>query len=244
MSAQSLFSKKNIESQQHDTRTGIMEELNLPPGMISFVRKNARNLQIGLICIVVLALAWVFYDYYTELQSNKGASLLASAMQTEATEERAQILENVINDYSRTDAARWGKLELAHLDYQEGRFDAAVAKYGEIIAKLPADNSLVPLVRINLAQSYEEAGQHDQAIAQYNLLKKSPGFKEEAHLALGRIYKANDEPSKARKEYEELLSTMEEDADPLLSRSRVQALLISLGGEKIITASKPEENKE
>ena len=116
--------------------------------------------------------------------------------------------------------------------------------YGEIIAKLPADNSLVPLVRINLAQSYEEAAQYDQAIAQYNLLKKSTGFKEEAHLALGRIYKANDEPSKARKEYEELLSTMEDDADPLLSRSMVQALLISLGGEKIITASKPEENKE
>jgi tetratricopeptide (TPR) repeat protein len=133
---------------------------------------------------------------------------------------------------------------LAHLDYQEGRFDAAVARYGEVIAKLPADNSLVPLVRINLAQSYEEAGQHDQAIAQYNLLKKSIGFKEEAHLALGRIYKAKGEPSKARKEYEELLSTLEEGADPLLSRSRVQALLLSLGGEKIITASKPEENKE
>ena len=244
MSAQSLFSKKNIESQQLDTRTGIMEELNLPPGMISFVRKNARNLQIGLICIVVLALAWVFYDYYTELQANKGASLLASAMQTEAKEERAWMLENVINDYSRTDAARWSKLELAHLDYQEGRFDAAVVKYGEIIAKLPAGNSLVPLVRINLAQSYEEAAQYDQAIAQYNLLKKSTGFKEEAHLALGRIYKANDEPSKARKEYEELLSTMEDDADPLLSRSMVQALLISLGGEKTITAPKPEENKE
>ena len=244
MSAQSLFSKKNIESQQLDTRTGIMEELNLPPGMISFVRKNARNLQIGLICIVVLVLVWVFYDYYTELQANKGASLLASAMQTEAKEERAWMLGNVINDYSRTDAARWSKLELAHLDYQEGRFDAAVVKYGEIIAKLPADNSLVPLVRINLAQSYEEAAQYDQAIAQYNLLKKSTGFKEEAHLALGRIYKANDEPSKARKEYEELLSTMEDDADPLLSRSMVQALLISLGGEKTITAPKPEENKE
>ena len=243
MSAQSLFSKKNIESQQPDTRTGIMDELNLPPKMISFIRNNARNLQIGLICFVVLVLAWIFYDYYTDLQENKASSLLASAMQTEATGERAQVLENVIGEYSGTDAARWSKLELAHLDYQEGRFDAAIAKYEEILAKISADSSLIPLARVNLAQSYEENGQYDQAIAQYNLLKKSIGFKEEASLALGRIYKAKDEPAQARKEYEELLSDMGDEADPQL-RSRIQAMLVSLGGEKIITTSQPEENKE
>jgi len=243
MSAQSLFSKKNIKSQQPDTRSGIMEELNLPPEFISFIRKNARNLQIGLTCIVVLALAWIFYDYYTELQENKGASLLASAMQTEATDERTQMLASVVNDYSRTDAARWSRLELAHLDYQEGRFDAAIAKYEEIIDKLSTDSSLLPLVRTNLAQSYEEIGQYEQAIAQYNLLKKSIGFKEEAHLALGRIYIARDEPAQARKEYEELLTTMNDEADPQL-RSRVQALLVSLGDKKVMPTSQSEENKE
>ena len=244
MSAQSLFSKKNIKSQQPDTRTGIMEELNLPPEVISFVRKNAKSLQIALICVVVAVLAWVFYDYYTELQENKGASLLASAMQTEATGERIQVLENVINDYSRTSAARWSKLELAHLDYQEGRFDAAIAKYEEILGKVSADSSLVPLARMNLAQSYEETSQYDQAISQYNLLKKSAGFTEEAHLALGRVYTAKGETAQARREYEDLLSTMDAaTSDPQL-RAMVQALLVSLGGEKVITAEQPEENKE
>ena len=243
MSAQTLFSKKNIESQQPDTRTGLMEELNLPPQMIAFIRKNARNLQIGLTCFVILVIAWVFYDYYTDLQENKGASLLASAMQTESLGERAQVLETVISDYSRTDAARWSKMELAHLDYQEGRFDAAIAKYEEIIAKLPADNSLLPLTRINLAQTYEETARYDQAIDQYNLLKKSTGFSHEAHLALGRIYTAKDQVAQARKEYEELLAGMEDEADPQL-RSRVQALLLSSGGEIVIPASQPEETKE
>lgn len=237
MSAQSLFSKKNIESQKLDTRTGIMEELNLPPEVISFIRKNFRNLQICLIIFVILLFSWIFYDYYSERQENKGASLLTSAMQIEATEEKLQVLGEVVAEYSRTDAALWGKLELAHLDYQKGAFDAAVVKYEEIIAKLPADSSLVPLVRINLAQSYEEAGQHDQAIAQYNLLKKSTGFKEDAYLALGRIYKAKGDFSQARNEYEELLSAMEDDVDQQL-RSKVQALLNSLGAGKDITASK------
>ena len=242
MSAQSLFSKKNIESQQPDTRTGLMEEMNLPPGFIAFVRKNAKSLQIGLTCIVVLVLAWVFYDYYTEHQENKGASLLASAMQIEASDERIWGLENVINDYPGTNASRWSKLELAHLDYKEGRFEEAVIKYEDIIAKLPADSSLVPLAMMNLAQSYEQLSQYDQSIAQYNSLKKNAGFKEEAHLALGRIYIAKDKIPQARKEYEELLDTFEDETDPQL-RSRVEALLASLDVETT-TTSQPEENKE
>jgi hypothetical protein len=52
-----------------------------------------------------------------------------------------------------------------------------------------------------------------------------------------------DEPAQARKEYEELLNTMGEDADPQL-KSRVQALLVSLSGEVIITTHQPEENKK
>ena len=227
MSAQSLFSKKNIESQKLDTRQGIMEELNLPPEVISFVRKNSRNLQICLIIFVILVFSWIFYDYYSERQENKSASLLASAMQIEAKEEKLFVLGKVVAEYSGTDAALWGKLELAHLDYEEGAFDAAVAKYEEIAAKLPADSSLVPLVRINLAQSYEEAGQHDQAIIQYNLLKNITGFKEDAYMALGRIYRAKEDFPQARKEYNELLNTMGDDIDPQL-RSKVQALLNSL----------------
>jgi predicted negative regulator of RcsB-dependent stress response len=227
MSAQSLFSKKNIESQKLDTRKGIMEELNLPPEVISFVRKNSRNLQICLIIFVILVFSWIFYDYYSERQENKSASLLASAMQIEAKEEKLFVLGKVVAEYSGTDAALWGKLELAHLDYEEGAFDAAVAKYEEIAAKLPSDSSLVPLVRINLAQSYEEAGQHDQAIIQYNLLKNITGFKEDAYMALGRIYRAKEDFPQARKEYNELLNTMGDDIDPQL-RSKVQALLNSL----------------
>jgi predicted negative regulator of RcsB-dependent stress response len=242
MSAQSLFSKKNIESQQPDTRTGLMEEMNLPPGFIAFVRKNLRSLQIGLTLIVVLVFAWVFYDYYTELQENKGASLLASAMQIEASDERVLGLVNVINDYPGTNASRWSKLELAHLDYKEGRFEEAVIKYEDIIAKLPSDSYLLPLAMMNLAQSYEQLSQYDQSIAQYNSLKKTAGFKEEAHLALGRIYIAKDKVPQARKEYEELLDTMEDETDPQL-RSRVEALLASLDVETI-TTSQPEENKE
>ena len=243
MNTQSLFSKKNIESQQPDRNRGLMEELNLPPNLIAFVRNNSRNLQIVLIGVVVLALAVVFYDYYSVKQEQKGASLLASGMQTESTEQRVQILENVIKDYGRTDAARWAELELAHLDYKEGRFEAAAKKYKEILDALSADNSLVPLTRLNLAQSYEQAGQYDQAIAQYSLLKKSTGFTDQAYLGLGRMYMAKEDPVMARQAYEELYGSLTDTADPEL-KSRVEAKIASLDAGKTAITSQPEEKKE
>ena len=50
--------------------------------------------------------------------------------------------------------------------FEAGRFDGAAAKYKEILDSLPSGNSLVPLTRLNLAQSFEEGGQYDQAIAE------------------------------------------------------------------------------
>jgi len=244
MSTKSLFSRKNIESQQPDTRRGLLEELNLPPEYISFIRKNARTLQIALICVAVFVLGWIFYDYYTEQQENKGASLLASAMQAGSAEQRVPILENVIRDYSRTDAALWSKLELGHIDFQEGRFDKAAARFKEALDELSSASPLMPLARLSLAQCYEQGGQYDQAIAQYNLLKKDAGFTQQANLALGRILIAKGEPAQAREVYEELLQGLTDEPDPAL-KSKVQAKLSSLDVVAPTSPpSSPEENKE
>jgi predicted negative regulator of RcsB-dependent stress response len=174
------------------------------------------------------------------MQDRKGASLLASGLQIESTEERVQVLENVINEYGRTDAARWSKLELAHIDNREGRFEAAAVKYKEILDTLPAGNPLIPLTRLNLAQSYEQAEQYDQAIAQYKLLNKSTGFGQQAYLGLGRLYMAKEDPVQARKAYEELLSTLDDTTpDPGL-KSQVEAKIAALNVDKPVISPQPE----
>ena len=243
MSAQSLFSKKNIESQQPDTGRGLLEELNLPPELVSFIRKNSRTLQICLICIVILVLGWISYDYYSGMQEKKGASLLASGLQNEATEQRIQVLENVIKEYGRTDAALWAKVELAHLDYEEGKYEAAAAKYKGILDNLSGTNPLTPLTRLNLAQSYEQAGQLDQAIAQYNILKNSVGFANQSYFGLARIYMVKDDPEQARMAYQNLLSSLEDTPDPVL-KSQVEAKLTVLDKGGAVISSQTEENKE
>jgi predicted negative regulator of RcsB-dependent stress response len=243
MSAQSLFGKKNIQSKQADSPGGLLEELNLPPGVIAFFRKNARTLQVGMICGVVLVLAWVSYSYYSGIQEKKGASLLATGMQTESSEQRVQILENVIKDYGRTSAARWSKLELANLEYKDGRYAEAATKYEDILDALPAKNPLTPLTRLNLAQCYEQMEQYDKAIAQYNLLKKSPGFANQAYLGLGRLYMTKNDTVQAGQAYKEYLGNMGDRPDPAI-KSRIEAKLAALDSDKPAPTPPPAENKE
>ena len=125
----------------------------------------------------------------------------------------------------------------------EGRFEAAAAKYQETINALPAGNSLEPLARLNLGQSYEQAGQYDQAIAQYNLLKKSTGFTSQAYLGLGRMYLAKEDPVQARKVYKELLGSLEETPDPVL-KSQIEAKLSTIDAGNPVIPTQTEENKE
>jgi predicted negative regulator of RcsB-dependent stress response len=164
-------------------------------------------------------------------------------MQTEEAADRIPLLENILNNYSGTDGALWSKLELAHLEFQAGKVEAAIAKYQEILQDISAENSLLPLVRLNLAQGYEEAGQYEKAVTEFQKLKTYNGFMGEAYLGLGRIYTAQGNMAKARQEYEEFLAAMEDGVDPQL-RVRVQALLTASGGEISGSATEAGTGKE
>jgi predicted negative regulator of RcsB-dependent stress response len=227
MSAENLFSGKDIKPIDPERKRDLLDELNLPPKLVTFIRTNVRNLQIAVICIVVVVLGWVLYNQYAEKQESNGASLLASALQETSVEQKIRTLENVISEYSRTDAALWSRVELAHLDYQAGRFTEAAGRYEGILGEIGAGSALTPLVRLNLAQSYEELQDYEKALAQYKLLKPVQGFSKEAYLALGRVYVLKNETAAARQVYEEYLNSSENELDPDVE-ARIQARLTVL----------------
>ena len=241
MSDQSLFSQKDIKPIDPERKRDLLDELNLPPKLISFLRENGRNLKIITITISVVVLGWVLYDNYIELQESKGASLLASALQETSATQKAGALANVIDEYPRTDAALWSIVELAHLDYEASRFRVAATRYETILGELPGDSSLAPLVRLNLAQSYEELQDFDKALGQYKLLKVETGFSKEAYLALGRVYVMQNEPDAARRVYEEYLNSLGEEPDPAIE-AQIQAKLAFLtAGQPAASQPQPEE---
>jgi predicted negative regulator of RcsB-dependent stress response len=239
MSTQSLFSKKDIKPIDPERKQDLLDELNLPPKLISFIRENARNLQIACVSIAVVVLGWVLYNNYTELQESKSASLLASALQESSIEQKTLALANVMEEYPRTDSALWSSVELAHLEYQDGKFQEAAVRYETILGELPGDSSLAPLVRLNLAQSYEELNDLDNALTQYKSLKTVTGFEREAILAMGRIYEFTNEPQAARQIYEEYLNSLGDNPDPVI-KAEIQAKLASLQVESTAVAPLPQ----
>lgn len=201
----SAFSKKTIKDVTR-SKEGFLEELNLPPQVITFIRQNKKNLQIFGVCLVVAILAVSFYQSYTEKRRDESAAQLAAAMQAGDDSARAQALQEVIAGYGRTDAALWGRFELGHIEYRTGKFAEAVIAYTEVLDDLAAGSPLRPLVEFSLAQTHEQQGKLEQALAFYKKLSETPGFGDEGTAGLGRIYERKNEPARARAAYEEYLS--------------------------------------
>jgi len=130
-------------------------------------------------------------------------------------------------------------VELAHLDYQAAKFQEAAGRYELILGELPGDSSLAPLVRLNLAQSYEELNDLDKALTQYKTIKTVTGFARQAFLAMGRIYEFKNEPQAARQVYEEYLNSLGNDPDPVI-KAEIQAKLAALQAEKTAAAPLPQ----
>lgn len=199
MSKQSAFDRDTLNTIDIESRD-VLEELHLPPQLAAFIRKNAKNLQIALSCLLLLILAWTGIDYYLEGKRQESTALLAQAMKNTETDRSAQ-LEQVISQYSGSDAALWAQLELGHLAFNNGNFTEAANKYSAILADLSSDNPLVPLVRFSLARTYENNASYDLALELYQELVKTPGFTGEGHLGLGRIYEQKKDTAKAKEYY-------------------------------------------
>jgi predicted negative regulator of RcsB-dependent stress response len=212
MTKPSAFDKKQIQTAVLGEKRSILDELHLPPEVASFIRNNSKTLIVVALCMVLMILGWTFYKNYTKSRNDKAAAALVAAMQVTEEAKRIQEIDRVVTEFSGTDAAHWGRLELAHIDYQSNNFESAAMKYKAVLDDLSADSGLVPLVIYSIGQAYEQLQDVDSAIEYYQTLAKTPGFAGEGYLGLGRLYEEKEELEKAREVYEKYLTLLNEKA--------------------------------
>jgi predicted negative regulator of RcsB-dependent stress response len=203
MNKQSAFDKKQIETIDN-ARSDIWEELNLPPGAISFLRQYGKLLLIGVIALTMLIVGWSLYGNHTEKRQEQAAVLLAEAILEPAGERRNELLRAVESQYGGTNAAIWSRVHLAHGAQEAGETEAAIAAYQSVLKELNAGNPLVPLIRYSMAKSYEVSGELDQALYHYQQLASVSGFTTQGLLAAGRIHELLNQPAEALQVYEQL----------------------------------------
>ena len=221
MSEQNTYFQQEILNkplQKH----GLLEELNLPPKAIQFIRRNKRNIIIGLLCSALAILGWSSFSYYLARQDDRAAALLSEAVGQGAAEQRKVLLQKVVDDYGRTGSAKWAKVEMGHLAFDAQQYDEAIKVYLSVRDDLAKSSPVFPLVQLNLAQAYENKNGLPEALAAYKDLAAIKGFAGEAHLAMGRIYELQKNVPLAKEMYGKVLT--EETVSPAL-KEKVQAKL-------------------
>ncbi len=199
----SPFNKLHVEEVTPAKRT-LLDELNLPPKVSSFIRDNAKTLQAVFVAGVVLIVSWNFYSYYTEKQRNDSAALLAHAMQEKDTVVRRIALDKVGKEYPGSGAALWSRITLAHELVDKKDYARAREEIASIKGDLSKSNPLYPLIMFDLGQVYEMNGDFDDALKQYTSLREIPGFVILGYLGEVRVYEQKNDAVKVKETLEQL----------------------------------------
>ena len=196
---------------------GLLEQFNLPPKLIRFLRRHLRAIWLVIVAIVVIAVAIAAFSAYRDNRMEKAAIALDVAMQ--AQDGRRELLQNVQADFAATPSALWAEIALARLDEQEGKIGEATQRYQTVRGRLVSASPLTPLVLGKLAALEEQQKNWEASMAYYQELAQLDGFAADAHLGLGRIYEAQSKKEEALAMYGKFLeltaiTTDEAGADP------------------------------
>ncbi len=208
MSQQSVFEKKYVEKDKMSDVEGVLEQFNLPPNVISFIRKNVRAIQIAIAVVVITTVAVVLYKSYLEKKISDSSNALTLALEQPA-EARITALKNVVNDFSGTDAAMWATVELGHQFMKDGKFDEAEREYAKIAKDTDFDDPAHPLALLGQGQAYEGLERYDEAGKVYSELKDIKGYRDIAYINLARTLEAKGDVDAAIITYNEYLLTLE-----------------------------------
>lgn len=209
MAQQSVFEKKYVEKDTMSDVEGVLEHFNLPPNVISFIRKHVRAIQIGIAVVVVAVVVFSLYGSYRDKKITNASNALTLALE-ESAESRVSALQAVVEDYSGTDSALWAQVEIANQQMEAKEFAKAQVLYNSIIDITEEDNPLYPLSLFGEAQALENQEKYEEARAIYVKMKDVAGYKELAYFGIGRTHEAQKNIDSAIETYNEyLLSSVE-----------------------------------
>jgi len=208
MTEHSAFSKKHATVMAQDRRA-ILEELNLPPALIEFLRTNANTILTALAVAVIAILGWEGYGKYAAVQQSRSADMLYQAMKTAAVDQRSTELKELSSKFGNSGSGLWGAIELGHLAFKEGKFQEAATLYESVLGSIGDKSPLFALVEYNLAQAYENLPDQAKAKAAYEKLASVKGFAGEADLGLARIAEIEGKSDEARAKFQEFVEQPE-----------------------------------
>ncbi len=206
MSEQSSFNLKQASEEAYVEPSGILDQLNLSPAIVSFLRANKRILQVSAVVTVVLVVAISSYKSYRQNKLESAASSLAISMAAEG-EAKVTALEHVVSDFSGTPSALWAATELGHMSMKDEAYTKAATQYSQVRDKISDSSPMYGLLTFGAAQAYEAGKEYSKSSTAYSALKDIAGYSDEGYMGMARVLEAQGENNKALAVYEEYLGT-------------------------------------
>lgn len=206
MSEQSAFNQNQVAQEAYVEPSGVLDQLNLPPAAVSFIRKNKRLLQITAVVVVTVVVAGSLYKSYRTKRLENAASSLSISMDAEG-DTKIKALEHVVADFSGTPSALWASTELGHVAMQEKDYKKAGEYYLQVRDQISDSNPMYGLLTFAIAQADEAGKSYDAATTAYSALKEINGYKDEGFLGMARVLEAQGNNEKALAVYEEYLGS-------------------------------------
>jgi predicted negative regulator of RcsB-dependent stress response len=207
MAEQNAFDKLHVDEREKADLGGVLDQLNLPPSFVEFIKKNQKIISITLGIISVAVIVWALYGSYAEKKMEESNAALVSAQQL-SDGEYVTALQNIIQSYSGTDAATWAQVKLGRYYIEQEAYDKALLQYTTARSTVNDKNSLSMLLTSGIAQVQEALENYEEAIHEYNSLKKIPGYESIAYSGVARIHEIQGDLATAIHEYEQYLGTM------------------------------------
>ena len=217
MGKQSAFDQSTIEVQATPPTQDLLDQLNLPPAVADFMRRNRRTIWTVVILVVLLVVGIALYDSYRTYRISRAVEALDAALVIDDSARREQQLRQVIEKYASTPSALWARIELARLQQKKGAIAGAIAILEKINSGLSPDDPAKPLVLFNLGGLYEQAKKLDQALVIYRELSGIKGFAAEAFKAMGRVYEQQHNSGSAAEMYRKYLALTGKDGEVQVS---------------------------
>lgn len=223
------------------TRKQLLKEpdefLTFSAKALRFVADNQKPVFGVIIGVVVVALAFAGFRYFSNLSERRAYELFEqgrlyysaeiSGGKTATDQEKAaEQFEKVIREYRSTDAARFSLLVYADMSYNRGDYQKAIELYQEALEAFSGEGYIQKLILGGLAYAYEAEKDYKSAAEYFQRITETQDefMKADAFYNLGRIMETLNHQEKALEAYNKVLQAYPDSVGSQIAKEKILRL--------------------
>lgn len=228
------------------TRKKLLKEpdefLTFSAKAIQFMAKNRRPVLGVVIGVLVVALAFAGFRYFSNLSERRAYAVFEQGRSSYASEisrgkaplsreKASELFEKVLRKYPSTKAARLTLLVYADMSYHGRDYQKAIELYQKALVAFSGDDAIQKLIWNGLAHTYEAKKAYQSAADYFQKITESQDsfMKGDAYYNLARMMEALNHQEKAFEAYNKVVEAYPDSVGFQIAKDKVLHLKGALG---------------